>query len=147
MSSPHPEESQQPNRATWRGLLIGAFLLAITWLGAALLEPYLVDASVQSADPSVIRVNAPAWANSNIWLLSQVLALAICIAAGFASKWWSQPKSWTAPLVLLVIVLGYIFFGQFPATSAAWRIALWSLGLPASFLFGAWLGARWQSAA
>jgi len=120
------------------------------WLVTAIVEPYLIEAAVSPTDLGAVRDarrSATGWANSSIWLSAEVLCIAVALFAGFLSRRLSPSRSWVAPSVLLVACILYLFFAQFPATKAPWRIALWSLGLPLALLLGAQLSSRWQSAA
>ena len=120
------------------------------WLATAILEPYLIEAAVSPTDPGAIRDarrSATGWANSNIWLATEALGIAVALFAGFLSRRLSPSRSWVAPSVLLAALVLYSLFAQFPATKVPWRIALWSLGLPLALLLGAWLSSRRQNAA
>ena len=125
-------------------------MLAMLWLVAAIIEPYLIEAAVSPTDLGALRDarrSATGWANSSIWLGAEVLCIAVALFAGFLSRRLSPSRSWAAPSVLLAACVLYLLFAQFPATKTPWRIALWSLGLPLALLLGARLSSRRQSAA
>jgi hypothetical protein len=69
---------------------------------------------------------------------------AICAAlAGMVVARWSPRQSWKAAMALLLLVLGYLFFAQFPSTKAGWRLAVWYLSSPLGLLCGA-VFHRWR---
>ena len=133
-------------RRTWLALVVGIVVLLGLWLASVFAEPYLIALAVGPA-PTEPRASASGWANSNIWVASVAVSCLVLFSAGYLTKRFSPLRSWFALAVLLVAVLAYAFFAQFPATRSAFRIALWSFGLPCSLAFGAWLASRAENAA
>jgi hypothetical protein len=128
------------------GLFVGVVLLVLLWLSAFLLEPYVLALVVGTAEPGAVRPSAGAWADSNVWLLTVALVCVALGVVGFCSKRLSSPGSWVAPAVMLFLILGYVFFAQFPATRSVLRIAGWAIALPSSLALGALVASRRQSA-
>ena len=150
MSQPTELPPSPPRRGAIRSILVGAAMLAMLWLLAVVAEPYLIAAALSPTDQSAVRDarrSAAGWANSNIWLVAEVLCIATALLTGFLCRRLSPSRSWVAPAVLMFACVVYIFFAQFPATKISWRIALWYLGLPLGLLLGAWLASRWRDAA
>lgn len=129
------------------GFCLGGLLLLASWLVHAVLEPYLRAVAAGSIDPLVIRQFASTWAGSDAWLAALAVACLVQLAAGFLAKRYSRPGSWAAPVTLLISVLGYVVFAQFPATPSVLRLAGWAIGLPLSFVLGMWLAWRSRSTA
>ncbi len=134
-------------RSSWRGLLVGIVGLLLVWLVALVAEPYLYMLAVGPAEPGAMRSSAGSWANTNVWLAAVATVSAPLLMVGFASARLSAPGSKTVPALLLLLIVVYVFFAQFPATRSAFRIGLWSLALPLSFVIGAGLGIRPKTAA
>ncbi len=143
-----PNESSRPKRRkSWLGLLAGVVGLLLVWLVALVAEPYLYVLAVGPAEPEGMRSSAGSWANTNVWLAAVAAAsVALCLV-GFVSARLSAPGSMSVPAVLLLLIVAYVFFAQFPATRSALRIGLWSLALPLCFALGSWLGIRPKTAA
>ena len=120
-------------RRLWLALVAGAVALLGLWFASAFAEPMLIALALGPAEP---RSSASGWANSNVWLASVAAVCLVLLLGGYIAKRFSQQKSWFAPVVLMVVVLVYVFFAQFPATRSALRIALWSIALPASVSVG-----------
>ena len=147
MPNTHNELPPTPKRMAWRGIVVGGLVLAVLWLAAAVLEPYLIEAAVPPSQVLNARSSASGWANSNVWLGAEVLCILVGLLAGFLSRRASPSRSWAAPCVLMAVCALYFFFTQFPATRVSWRIALWSSGLLLALPLGAWLNSGRQSAA
>jgi MFS-type transporter involved in bile tolerance (Atg22 family) len=135
-----------PKSRAWLGITIGGLVLALLWLIAAVLEPHLIQAAVSPSAAVNARSSASGWANSHVWLIAELLCIAVALLAGFLSRRVSPARSWAAPFVLMAVCALYVFFTQFPATRVPWRLALWSLGVPLALPLGAWLSPRQRSA-
>ena len=133
-------------RRTWLAAVVGIVILLGLWLASVFAEPYLIALVVGSVATEP-RSSASGWANSNVWVASVVVCCLVLLNGGYLAKRMSPPRSSFVPIILLAAVLAYAFFAQFPATRSSFRIALWSIGLPFSFGFGAWLGSRAKNAA
>jgi hypothetical protein len=138
----NPDPPTPPNhRRTWLALLAGGIALVVIFFLFVVVEPMLVTLAMESvtAEP---RANANGWANGSIWLISTGFCCLALLTVGYTAKRLSPARSWLAPITLLVLVVVYVFFAQFPATQSHWRIALWAIALPASLAVGAWLASR-----
>ena len=131
-----------PSR-TWLALLVGVLALAALWLAAVLLEPVLITAAVGPSNLEP-RPSARGWANSSVWLAAMGTCVAALLVIGYTTRRLTPSRSWVAPATVLALVVAYVFFAQFPATRSAWRIALWSIALPASVVLGASISSRTQ---
>ena len=142
----NPETSPKRRRPTWLALLVGVLALAFIFLASVMAEPYLISAAgvPVGVEP---RASAGGWANSNVWLVAVSIGCTAVLAAGYAVKYLSPQGSLVPTLVLFFVVAAYVFFAQFPATRSALRIAIWCIGLPASFAIGAWLASKARNAA
>lgn len=138
-------EPTPKRRFTWLALLVGALALALLFLASVIVEPLLITASGPSGGEH--RASAGGWANSNVWLIAVGVCCLALLMVGYAVKYFSPSGSRVSTIALLMAVIGYVFFAQFPATRSVLRIALWSIALPASFAFGAWLASRSHNAA
>lgn len=144
MSSTPPHVSKF--RRTWLAVLVGCGSLALLFFAHLLLQPYLISAAVPAAGAGP-RASAGGWANSGVWLAAVAACTLALVAIGYSVGRLSPPTSRGAPIALLLLLVAYVFFAQFPATHSVVRIAVWAVSVPASFFFGVWLTRRAQSAA
>ena len=130
-----------PKRRTWLAFVVGTLGLVGLLLASLIAEPYLIALAIgpQVTEP---RSSAAGWANGTVWLASVAVTFFALFVCGYLTKRLSPLRSWLPFAVLLVAVFAYAFFAQFPATRSVFRITLWSVGLPASVAFGAWLAHR-----
>ena len=133
-------------RRTWLAIVVGALSLLIVFLASLVAEPYLI---VLASDSTLVepRSSAGGWANSNTWLVATSSTFIVLALVGWIAKRLSPSRSKVAVISLFSIAVGYVFFAQFPATKSLVRIGFWSIGLPASFVLGAWLASRGRSEA
>lgn len=142
--------SEQPPspkyRRTWVALLVGVVALLLLFFASVLAEPFLIGFAdgAPFAEP---RSSAGGWGNSNLWLAATGTCCVALLAVGYVVKRLSPESSKFAAITLLVFVVLYLFFAQFPANKSVIRIALWSIGLPCSLVAGAWLASRSRNAA
>lgn len=141
----NPEPPTPPKGRTWLALLVGGIALVALFFASILAEPTLIEMPMGplKAEP---RSRAGGSANSDVWLASIGVCCLALLAIGYVAKRLSPARSWVAPHTLFGVVVAYGFFAQFPVTQSHWRIALWSIALPVSFLIGAWLASRAQNA-
>jgi K+-transporting ATPase A subunit len=140
-----PEPSPK-RRLTWVALLVGTMALALLFLASVVAEPLLIAAAEVPVGVEP-RSSAGGWANGNIWVIAVGTCCFALLAVGYVVKHLSPPGSRAPAVVLLLVVIGYVFFAQLPATRSILRISFWSIALPASFAFGAWLASRSHNAA
>lgn len=140
----NPEPSSK-RRLTWVALLVGILALALLFFASVIVEPLLIAAALLAGvEP---RSSAGGWANSDAWVIGVGACCFALLGIGYGVKHLSPPGSRISTAVLLAVVIGYVFFDQFPATRSVLRIAFWSVALPASFAVGAWLASRSHNAA
>ncbi|MDB6000151.1 MAG: hypothetical protein JWP52_1850 [Rhizobacter sp.] len=140
------EPAPPSKRRTWFALVFGAVFLVGFSYASALVEPLLIALAL-GPGPALSRPSPSAWADSNVWLFSVAVSCLVLLIGGHMTQRLSPPRSWVASTVLLMLVITYFFFAQFPDTQSALRIALWSIGPPAALAFGAWLASRAENAA
>lgn len=129
------------HRRAWAALLAGILALLFILAASAVAEPFLIAVS-DGARPAGPHRGTNGWANGHVWLIATGACCLTLLAVGYITKRMSPLRSHSPTIVLLVLVLLYVAFSQFPATKSLGRIALWSAGLPVSLAAGAWL-ASW----
>ena len=128
-------------RRAWAALLAGILALLFILAASVVAEPFLIAVS-DGARPAGPHRGTNGWANGHVWLIATGACCLTLLAVGYITKRMSPLRSHSPTIVLLVLVLLYVAFSQFPATKSLGRIALWSAGLPVSLAAGAWL-ASW----
>lgn len=130
-------ENQSRYRSLWLGLLVGGAVLLMGGLAHEILF-----GALKVLPPELLRRQGhgiwwEADENATLWLALQVMDFACAALGGIAVARWSPRQSWKAAMALLLLVLGYVFFVQFPSTRVGWRLAIWSLSTPLGLLIGA----------
>jgi membrane protease YdiL (CAAX protease family) len=136
-------EKPSSRRSLWLGLLAGLVLLLV---GGVAHEMLFIALKLPAPEPW-LRQGHRAWLeadeNATLWLALQVMDVICAALAGVVVARWSPRQSWKAAMALLLLVLGYTLFAQFPSTKSGWRLAVWCLSSPLGLLCGA-VFYRWR---